>query len=321
MFHGYNWQTRILEVRPERLPPEYEQHATPVQQQPMPRPGSSSTMMYQQQQQQHGVANMLLNHSHGGLQANGFSNGGMRSASPFNGSGVGRPSFPHGSSPMQSHQIASPMPLQPNLLSSTAGSTSSPVPSSASPSLSAALLNHNQQQQIARALTPKASLVQPSSLAQHQADMRNLEIGLAGSLRLRSSPQLPSAVTTGARAPPLGSLGNLPPPPAFNGLSQAQQPAYAQPIRPVDGRVSRNQESLAGRVLFVGNLPFHVQWQDLKDLFRSAGNIQRANVALGGDGRSRGFGSVQYSSKEDAEIAIGLFDRCVPHADSQPIVP
>jgi RNA recognition motif-containing protein len=317
MFHGYNWQTRILEVRPERLPPEYEQHATPMQQS-MPRPGSSPAMLYQQQQQQqhglHGVANMLLNHAHSASQQNGFNmgSGGMRSASPYKGAGVGRPPFPHGSSPMQAHQIASPTPLQSNLLGATAASTPSPVPSSASPSLSAALLNHNQQQQIARALTPKATSVQPSSLAQHQADMRNLEIGLAGSLRLGSSPQLPSATTVGSRAPPPGSLGSLPPPPAFAGMSHAQQPAYAQ-IRQADGRASsRSQDSLAGRVLFVGNLPFHVQWQDLKDLFRSAGNIQRANVALGGDGRSRGFGSVQYSSKDDAEIAIGLFDGCVP---------
>lgn len=213
---------------------------------------------------------------------------------------------------MQAHQIASPTPLQPNLVGTSAASTPSPIPSSASPSLSAALLNHNQQQQIARALTPKASAIQPSSLAQHQADMRNLEIGLAGSLRLGSSPQLSSAAVVSARALPPGSLGNLPPPPAFNGIGHAQQPTHVQSRQAADGRVSsRSQDSLAGRVLFVGNLPFHVQWQDLKDLFRSAGNIQRANVALGNDGRSRGFGSVQYSSKEDAEIAIGLFDGCV----------
>ena len=54
-----------------------------------------------------------------------------------------------------------------------------------------------------------------------------------------------------------------------------------------------------GRVLFVGNLPFHCQWQDLKDLFRAAGNIQRADVALNADGRSRGFGTVLFASPED----------------------
>ncbi len=60
--------------------------------------------------------------------------------------------------------------------------------------------------------------------------------------------------------------------------------------------------SYAGRVLFVGNLPFHCQWQDLKDLFRAAGNIQRADVAIGPDGRSRGFGTVLFTSQEDAQM-------------------
>ncbi|KAL1739327.1 hypothetical protein HDZ31DRAFT_17525, partial [Schizophyllum fasciatum] len=64
-----------------------------------------------------------------------------------------------------------------------------------------------------------------------------------------------------------------------------------------------------GRSLFVGNLPFHVQWQDLKDLFRSSGGtILRADVALGADGRSRGFGTVTFASEADAERARALFD-------------
>ncbi|KAJ1033077.1 hypothetical protein NDA16_000356 [Ustilago loliicola] len=65
--------------------------------------------------------------------------------------------------------------------------------------------------------------------------------------------------------------------------------------------------SYAGRVLFVGNLPFHCQWQDLKDLFRAAGNIQRADVAIGPDGRSRGFGTVLFASQENAQNAVRLY--------------
>ena len=65
--------------------------------------------------------------------------------------------------------------------------------------------------------------------------------------------------------------------------------------------------SYAGRVLFVGNLPFHCQWQDLKDLFRAAGNIQRADVAIGPDGRSRGFGTVLFGTQEDAQNAVRLY--------------
>lgn len=62
-----------------------------------------------------------------------------------------------------------------------------------------------------------------------------------------------------------------------------------------------------GRVLFIGNLPFHCQWQDLKDLFRAAGNIQRADVALNAEGRSRGFGTVLFASPEDAQNAVRLY--------------
>ncbi|EIW78440.1 hypothetical protein CONPUDRAFT_60298, partial [Coniophora puteana RWD-64-598 SS2] len=72
------------------------------------------------------------------------------------------------------------------------------------------------------------------------------------------------------------------------------------------------------RSLFVGNvsrivhagfgLPFHVQWQDLKDLFRTAGAVVRADVALGPDGRSRGFGTVSYANEESAERARRMFD-------------
>ncbi|KAF9009957.1 hypothetical protein BDQ17DRAFT_1177133, partial [Cyathus striatus] len=66
--------------------------------------------------------------------------------------------------------------------------------------------------------------------------------------------------------------------------------------------------NLPCRNLFVGNLPFHCQWQDLKDLFRQAGTIIRADVALGSDGRSRGFGTVVFASEHDADRAVRIFN-------------
>lgn len=61
----------------------------------------------------------------------------------------------------------------------------------------------------------------------------------------------------------------------------------------------------------VTQLPFHCQWQDLKDLFRQAGTIKRADVALGHDGRSRGFGTVVFATEADAERAVNMFNGCV----------
>ncbi|KAI8368303.1 uncharacterized protein BYT42DRAFT_586086 [Radiomyces spectabilis] len=63
------------------------------------------------------------------------------------------------------------------------------------------------------------------------------------------------------------------------------------------------------RQLFVGNLPFHCQWQDVKDLFRNAGNILRADVAQGPDGRSRGFGTVLFATHDSAKKAIAMYDK------------
>ncbi|KZV95857.1 RNA-binding domain-containing protein, partial [Exidia glandulosa HHB12029] len=58
-------------------------------------------------------------------------------------------------------------------------------------------------------------------------------------------------------------------------------------------------------------LPFHCQWQDLKDLFRQAGSVMRADVVLGPDGRSRGHGTVSFANDADAENAVKMFNGCV----------
>lgn len=49
------------------------------------------------------------------------------------------------------------------------------------------------------------------------------------------------------------------------------------------------------RKVFVSNLAYEVSWQDLKDHMRSAGNVIRADVIVGPDGRSKGLGTVEFS--------------------------
>jgi RNA recognition motif-containing protein len=51
-----------------------------------------------------------------------------------------------------------------------------------------------------------------------------------------------------------------------------------------------------------------VRWQDLKDLFRKAGTVLRADVSLGPDNRSRGYGTVLLATAEDAGRAIDMFN-------------
>ncbi|KAI9017315.1 hypothetical protein BC832DRAFT_544185 [Gaertneriomyces semiglobifer] len=64
----------------------------------------------------------------------------------------------------------------------------------------------------------------------------------------------------------------------------------------------------AGRALFVNNLPYVVAWQDLKDLFRQAGNVIRADVMEGPDRRSKGMGIVVFETIPEAQHAISMFD-------------
>jgi len=45
-------------------------------------------------------------------------------------------------------------------------------------------------------------------------------------------------------------------------------------------------------------------WQDLKDYFRQCGDVDRAEVVEGRDGRKKGFGFVRYYTAQDAQNAI-----------------
>lgn len=61
------------------------------------------------------------------------------------------------------------------------------------------------------------------------------------------------------------------------------------------------------RSVFVGNLPWNIQWQDLKDLLRPAGRILRADVSIAPDGRSRGWGTALFATEQEAQAAIDKF--------------
>ncbi len=61
--------------------------------------------------------------------------------------------------------------------------------------------------------------------------------------------------------------------------------------------------------LYVGNLPYNVTEEDLRDLFSQAGDIQDVAVIKDRDTqRSRGFGFVEFANQPDAEKAIQMFD-------------
>jgi cold-inducible RNA-binding protein len=61
--------------------------------------------------------------------------------------------------------------------------------------------------------------------------------------------------------------------------------------------------------LYVGNLSFDTSSQDLEDVFGEVGTVESVNIIEDRDtGRSRGFGFVEMSSKEEGNNAIKEFD-------------
>jgi RNA recognition motif-containing protein len=60
--------------------------------------------------------------------------------------------------------------------------------------------------------------------------------------------------------------------------------------------------------LFVGNLPYSMNDQRLAEVFAQAGTVVSAHVITDKySGRSRGFGFVEMSTKEEGEKAIQMF--------------
>ncbi|RKP14417.1 hypothetical protein BJ684DRAFT_236, partial [Piptocephalis cylindrospora] len=68
--------------------------------------------------------------------------------------------------------------------------------------------------------------------------------------------------------------------------------------------------------IFVGNLPFDVQWPVLKELFRTVGHVIRADIVMGPEGKSRGYGTVLFATAQEARQAIDTFDGHLLHGRS-----
>ena len=61
--------------------------------------------------------------------------------------------------------------------------------------------------------------------------------------------------------------------------------------------------------LYVGNLSFETSGENLQELFAAAGTVESVNVIEDRDtGRSRGFGFVEMSSREEGAAAIAQFN-------------
>lgn len=77
--------------------------------------------------------------------------------------------------------------------------------------------------------------------------------------------------------------------------------------------------------IFVGNLPYKVTEETLREAFAQIGEVQSVKIITeSGTGRSKGFGFVEMSSDEDADKAISslhgttLLDRSITVNEARP---
>src|SRR3954451_15193180 len=71
----------------------------------------------------------------------------------------------------------------------------------------------------------------------------------------------------------------------------------------------RGRTTFMSMKLYVGNLAFQTSGEDLQQLFAQAGTVESASVIEDREtGRSRGFGFVEMSSKEEGNAAIQQFN-------------
>ena len=85
---------------------------------------------------------------------------------------------------------------------------------------------------------------------------------------------------------------------------QQMQPMHQPPPQVINQNGMYAAKLGVSRFVYVGNLSWDVMWQDLKDHMKEAGNVIRADVMMGDDGRSKGCGIVEYATVEEANRAI-----------------
>ena len=101
----------------------------------------------------------------------------------------------------------------------------------------------------------------------------------------------------GARAPPQDKKD---PTPAEGASGDKAAPAASEST----STTPASSDKVEGSQLFIGNLSWDTTWQELKDHFGSCGTVEYSNVAIGRDGRKKGFGFVRFATKEEADVAI-----------------
>lgn len=71
--------------------------------------------------------------------------------------------------------------------------------------------------------------------------------------------------------------------------------------------------------LYIGNIPWSTTVEDLRDLFADCGGVRGVDIPTGRQGRSRGYGLVEFTSEQEAQAAIGRMDGACARDDREGI--
>jgi RNA recognition motif-containing protein len=85
------------------------------------------------------------------------------------------------------------------------------------------------------------------------------------------------------------------------GGGSVRAPGGRSPGRGGEGRGHRSEP---GSQLFITNISTKTTWYELKDHFRACGDVKRADIKMTPQGESKGFGTVAFATKKEAEAAI-----------------
>ncbi|CAN0479250.1 unnamed protein product [Ectocarpus sp. 12 AP-2014] len=112
------------------------------------------------------------------------------------------------------------------------------------------------------------------------------------------------------RSKGLGTVEFSKPYEARNAVSQLSEtelmgrPIQVREERGDAGNHGRGVGGAAGAKVYVGNLSWECQWQDLKDHMRAAGNVKFVDLFQEPGGRSKGCAVVEYETPQEAHSAI-----------------
>ncbi|KAL1409662.1 hypothetical protein Q8F55_003658 [Vanrija albida] len=333
-FNGFMWQTRTLEVRPDRLPPEYE-----------PQPHVHHKPMF-------GFMPPPMHNFAGGGGGGGWPPRPPPQGPPFGGGpfpphlgpasshsgGPGHPQAFGRSSALANHAPPAippigASPLAGSLTSGTSAATGAPGAPGNVPGLAnlgggpgGPNWSHSGRDTLAPfgalPVTDQSQLPLPRSKSPGSLATSRLALDRPPSPGNANDDALGRAPGANRIGPPFaGGVKNALSPEVgtapLRRLSGGQDAAPTLPIAPptiaLNGLAGQAKDlgapaTLVDRVVFVKNLSLATQWQDLKDLFRPAGVVIRADVATGPDGQARGFGTVLFASKDDALNAVSMFN-------------